>query len=196
MGFFAGLDTEGYDRQYSDRQLVTRMGQYFKPHFTPLIISIGLLLIISITGAVTPLIVSRGVDMISNNPPAYTIGLLFLAILGIGVTNWGVNWLRRRISVRIIGAVELRLRTDAFTAAAEHDLSFYDEFSSGRIVSRITSDTKDFGQVVMLISDVASQIVQAVILGVILIRIEWRLSLYLFAFLPILFIIAISFRGL
>jgi ATP-binding cassette subfamily B protein len=118
-----------------------------------------------------------------------------LSHFGIGVTNWGV-WIRRRISVRIIGDVELRLRTDAFNAAAEHDLSFYDEFSSGRIVSRITSDTKDFGQVVMLISDVASQIVQAVILGVILIRIEWRLSLYLFAFLPIIFLIAISFRSL
>ena len=196
MGFFAGLDNEGYDRQYSDRELLTRMGQYFKPHIKRLIITIGLLLVTSITGAVTPLVVSRGVDIISNNPPSYTMSILFLAIFGIGVLNWGVNWIRRRISVRMIGDIELRLRTDAFTAAAEHDLSFYDEFSSGRIVSRITSDTKDFGQVVVLISDVASQIVQAVILGVILVRIEWRLSLYLFAFLPIIFLIAISFRSL
>lgn len=196
MGFFSGLDNEGYDRQYTDRQLTTRIWLYFKPHITSLLLTIGLLLVISITGAVTPLIVSRGVDLIGNNPPTSMIFILFLAIFGIGVTNWGVNWARRRISVRIIGDIELKLRSDAFNAAAEHDLSFYDEFSSGRIVSRITSDTKDFGQVVILISDIGSQFVQAIILGAILIGIEWRLSFYLFGFLPIVFLVAISFRKL
>jgi hypothetical protein len=32
MSFFSGLDTERYDRQYSDRQLVRRMVAYFNPH--------------------------------------------------------------------------------------------------------------------------------------------------------------------
>lgn len=32
MGFFSGLEQEGYDRQYSDRQLVKRMVGYFRPH--------------------------------------------------------------------------------------------------------------------------------------------------------------------
>jgi len=31
MSFFAGLDTEAYDRQYTDRQLVQRMNQLFPP---------------------------------------------------------------------------------------------------------------------------------------------------------------------
>jgi len=30
MGFFSGLDTEGYDRQYSDKQLTQRIWGYFK----------------------------------------------------------------------------------------------------------------------------------------------------------------------
>ena len=30
MGFFSGLDTEKYDRQYSDRHLVERIAQYFR----------------------------------------------------------------------------------------------------------------------------------------------------------------------
>ena len=31
MAFFAGLNAEKYDRQYSDRQLIGRIAEYFKP---------------------------------------------------------------------------------------------------------------------------------------------------------------------
>ena len=37
MGFFAGLNDEKYDRQYTDRQLVRRMLEYFKPQITRLV---------------------------------------------------------------------------------------------------------------------------------------------------------------
>jgi ATP-binding cassette subfamily B protein len=98
--------------------------------------------------------------------------------------------------VRAVGDGVLDLRTRAFRAAAEHDLSFYDQFSSGRIVSRITSDTNDFGQLIIIITDVAAQIVQAVFLGVVLFRTDVKLSLLLMAFLPIIFLVASGFRVL
>ncbi|MBN2145818.1 MAG: ABC transporter ATP-binding protein [Anaerolineales bacterium] len=196
MGFFSGLDNEGYDRQYSDRQLFTRMAAYFRPHVRRLVAITLLLLVISLTGAALPVIVARGLDMLAQQPTLPVILGLFAIVLSAGVINWVVNWLRRRLTVRTIGDVELSLRTEAFNAAAVHDLSFYDEFSSGRIVSRITSDTKDFGNVVVLITDLISQVVQAVILGAVLVMVEWRLSLYLFAFLPIVFLFAVSFRRL
>ncbi len=97
--------------------------------------------------------------------------------MGVGVGLWGLNWARRSLIVRAVGDVVLELRKRAFRAAAEHDLSFYDQFSSGRIVSRITSDTNDFGQLVVIITDVVAQMAQAIILGVVLFRTEWRLSL-------------------
>ena len=31
MGFFAGLNDEKYDRQYTDRELMRRIFEYFKP---------------------------------------------------------------------------------------------------------------------------------------------------------------------
>ncbi|MDH5506856.1 MAG: ABC transporter ATP-binding protein/permease, partial [Anaerolineae bacterium] len=67
---------------------------------------------------------------------------------------------------------------------------------SGRIVSRITSDTRDFGQMVTLVTDLISQVFQALIIGVVLAVIEFRLMLYVLAFLPILFLVAVGFRRL
>jgi ATP-binding cassette subfamily B protein len=194
MGFFTSLDIEGYDRQYSDRQLVRRIANYFHPYGRQLIFATILLLIISFASAATYIIVSQSVDALNDQLTVSKILILCGGVLVAGVLVWGANWLRRRIVTRLIGDIVMELRIDAFNASAAHDLSFHDEFSSGKIVSRITSDSQDFGQMIILVTDLFSQVLQAVILGVILVSIDWRLSLYLFAFLPILFLFALSFR--
>lgn len=196
MGFFSSLETEGYDRQYTDRQLVQRLVIYFRPHTRDLFLVTFLLLVISLAGASLPIVVSRGIDLLRERTTTSITAIMGSVVFGIGVIVWGVNWLSRRLTVRIIGDIILALRTDGFRAAAKHDLSFYDEFSSGRIISRITSDTHEFGHLVLLITDLFSQFAQSIFLGVALVSIEWQLSLYLFAFLPVLLLVAVSFRRL
>jgi ATP-binding cassette subfamily B protein len=196
MGFFAGLNEEKYDRQYSDQTLVKRIAGYFRPQGKRLIAISIFVAGIAVVGVAQPVVVARSVDLLKQQPTLDSIGLFGTAILLVGVGLWGLNWARRSLTVRSVGDVVLELRTRAFRAAAEHDLSFYDQFSSGRIVSRITSDTQDFGQLVVIITDLISQIVQAVILGVVLFRTEWKLTLLLLSFLPVIFGVAMGFRGL
>ena len=52
MGFFSNLDLEGYDRQYTDRQLMGRMGGLFRPYTRSLVLISILILIIAIATAV------------------------------------------------------------------------------------------------------------------------------------------------
>ncbi len=196
MSFFSGLETEAYDRQYTDRTLMQRIAGYFRPHKTAFILIVILLLIIALAGAATPIIVSRGVDIMGENLSPGNIVLLTGAILIAGLISWGANWWRRRLTVRTVGDIVLTLRENAFRAAVGHDLSFYDEFASGRVVSRITSDTQDLGQTVVLVTDLFSQVIQALILGIVLVNIDWRLSLILFGFLPVIFLVTLAFRRL
>jgi ATP-binding cassette subfamily B protein len=194
MGFFSGLNDEKYDRQYTDRELVRRIIGYFGPQKTRLGIVSALVIVIAGIGAALPVIVSNMVNLLKGQPTLTAISLVGLAVLLIGIGNWGLNWARRSLVIRAVGDVVLDLRTRAFRAAAEHDLSFYDQFSSGRIVSRITSDTNDFGQLIIIVTDVGAQFVQAFILGVVLFRTDLKLSLLLMAFLPVIFAIASGFR--
>ncbi|HQV93736.1 MAG TPA: ABC transporter ATP-binding protein [Anaerolineales bacterium] len=196
MGFFAGLNDEKYDRQYTDRELTRRIIGYFKPQTKRLAAVTALVVVIAMIGAALPVVVSRMVDLLKGEPSLTAIILVASAVLGVGIGLWGLNWARRSLVVRSVGDVVLDLRTRAFRAAAEHDLSFYDQFSSGRIVSRITSDTNDFGQLIVIVTDISSQMVQAVILGVVLFRTDVKLTLMLMAFLPIIFAIAGGFRVL
>ncbi|MHB8779200.1 MAG: ABC transporter ATP-binding protein [Anaerolineales bacterium] len=196
MGFFAGLNDEKYDRQYTDRVLVSRMINYFNTQIKRLVYASITIIFLAFIGAALPVVVSRMVDLIQKRPTLMSIAWVGAALAGVGVGLWGLNWIRRALIVRAVGDVVLDMRTRAFRAAAEHDLSFYDQFSSGRIVSRITSDTYDFGQLVVIITDVIAQIIQALIIAVVLFRTEWRLALLLIGFLPFIFAIASGFRVL
>jgi ATP-binding cassette subfamily B protein len=196
MALFAGLNVEKYDRQYSDRELVRRIVAYFKPQTRRLVWVTLLVLAIASIGASLPIVVSRLVDLLKGRPSVEAIGLAGTALLVIAFATWGLNWGRRSLVVRAVGDVVLQLRARAFEAAAEHDLSFYDQFSSGRIVSRITSDSNDFGQLVVIITDLGSQVFQAIILGAVLVRTEWHMALLLFSFIPFIFALTLGFRSL
>ena len=173
MGFFAGLNDEKYDRQYTDRELVRRIIGYFEPQTKRIALVTGFVLAVSQASARPCQWLSRASWICSKEQPSLlAISLVGLAVFLIGVALWGLNWGRRSLVIRAVGDVVLDLRTRAFRAAAEHDLSFYDQFSSGRIVSRITSDTNDFGQLIIIVTDVGAQFVQAFILGVVLFRTE------------------------
>jgi ATP-binding cassette subfamily B protein len=172
------------------------MARYFAPQLRRMGVIVVLISLIAAAGAAVPMLVAKGVDVIRLHPSPTMELILGLAVLASGVITWFANWARRRLTVRVIGDVVLALRTEAFRAAMSHDLSFYDQFSSGRVVSRISSDTRDFGDVTTLITDVTSQILQATILAVVLIRLDWKLFLVLISFLPVVFFAAGSLRGL
>lgn len=196
MGFFAGLDAEKYDRKYKDRELIRRILLYFRPHYSRLIMVGILVLVVSGSGALLPILVSRGIDFLKDELTPVNVLLIPFAVMLTGVIAWLANWQARRLVVRSVADVVARLANEAFASAAEHDLSFYDQFSSGKIASRITSDTQDFGQLVILITDLVSQVVESVILAIVLINIEPRLSLTLFVIVPVISLLAASFRSL
>jgi ATP-binding cassette subfamily B protein len=150
----------------------------------------------SVAGAAGPLLVSAGVQgMAEGQVSQATVGLAVLLFV-MGVIIWASNWIRRRLSAEAVGDVMLALRADAFRAAIGHDLAFFSEHASGRVVSRITSDTQEFAQVVVLVTDLISQALEALILLAVLAAIEIRLVPWLLIVLPFLFAFSIGFRRL
>jgi ATP-binding cassette subfamily B protein len=194
MSIFYGLDVEAYDRVYSDRELIQRIINYFVPHRRRVSVVALLITSIAVAGAAQPFVVARGLDLLVVSPRlGLLLGVAAVALV-IGVFNWGGNWVRRRLTARVIGDVVLALRRDAFQASIEHDLSFFDEFQSGRIVSRITSDTQEFSQVVLLVTDLIGQLILVIILVVALSAISWQLTLMLLALAPLVTLLAAGFR--
>jgi ATP-binding cassette, subfamily B, bacterial len=191
-----GLEAEAYDRQYTDRELVRRIGRYFSLHWRKVTVITLSVFLMAAMGAALPLIVSEGVNIVAEQGDTGRIPWLIAIIFTVGIGTWVVNWIRRQLTAEVIADVILKMRQDAFAAAAHQDLSFYDEYTSGRVVSRITSDTEEFGQVITLSTDVINQVATALILLVILLGIEWRLTLAVLVMAPFVGATALAFRNL
>jgi ABC-type multidrug transport system fused ATPase/permease subunit len=195
MGFVLdGLETEAYDRTYSDRELLRRIIDYFRPHARKMALVSLMLTLYSVATSIGPILISRAIDSLMANPSSQVILLLFAAVLVLGPLGWVFNYIRQWFSARVVGDVVLKLREDVFNATVRHDLSFFDEHPSGKIVSRITSDTQDFSTVVTLTIDLFSQVLLVVMLSIWLLRIEPRLTLLLLGMTPFAAAIALSFR--
>jgi ATP-binding cassette subfamily B protein len=197
MSLFHGLDREAYDREYSDRELLRRIASYFAPYLKRVLVIILVIIAIAVVGAEQLIIISRGLDVLIRDTEPMPLGPVLglgAVVLTAGVFNWGGNWLRRRLTARVIGDMVQALRSDAFTAVVQHDMSFFDEFRSGRIISRITSDTEEFANVVQLVTDLLSQLALVFILLVRLLQISWRLTLAVLVMSPIVLLLALGFR--
>ncbi|MBN2531629.1 MAG: ABC transporter ATP-binding protein [Spirochaetales bacterium] len=148
----------------------------------------------SIFYSIVPIILSKAVDLIAGTPTFFTILLFSLAVILVGGLGWVFNYIRQKAAADIIGNVVFNIQAEVFEKTIEHDLSFYDEHPTGKIVSRITSDTRDFTEIVSLVLDLLSQFLVVCILLIWLLTISVWLTLLLLAMAPLAFLIAISFR--
>jgi ATP-binding cassette subfamily B protein len=112
----------------------------------------------------------------------------------LGALGWLFNLARVQLSARAVGDVVLALREDAFRALMRHDLSFYDQYATGRLVSRVTSDTQDFATVVTLTIDLLSQLVLLVVIAGVMLATNLQLALITLAVGPVVVVVALVFR--
>ncbi len=195
MGFILdGLETEAYDRTYSDRELLRRIITYFRPHRQQMAVVGVSITLFAIAGTGGPILISEALDLLAQNPSTAAILLLTGGVLLLGVASWFFNFIQQWFSARVVGDVVLQLREDVFNATIRHDLSFFDEHPTGKIVSRVTSDTQDFAEVVNLTTNLLGQIMVVLLLSIWLLAINVWLTLLLWAFAPIAVVVALSFR--
>ncbi len=195
MGFILdGLEAEDYDRTYGDATLIRRIAHYFWPHARTMAIVITMVVLVALAETITPIAVSRSIDLLAGNPTAQLMLALAGGILVLGSLGWFFNFIRQLFAARAVGDVVLALREDAFAAVMRHDLSFYDQYSSGKIVSRVTSDTQEFATVVTLTIELVSQLLVILVISTVLFVINPVLTLITLAMAPLVFIAALSFR--
>ena len=198
MGFVMdGLGAEAYDRSYSDRQLLGRISRYFRPFAGVMVFVSATIFLTAVMDAALPLLLARGIDRLAGMDASELwrqTGWLIAAVFASGALSWTFNFFRQTYTARVVGEVVLNLRKDAFDAVLERDMSFYDEFPTGKIVSRVTSDTQDFATVVTLTLNLMSQLLQVLIVVGILFFINVQLALVALSIAPVIIAVALTFR--
>jgi ATP-binding cassette, subfamily B, bacterial len=194
MGMFGALNQEAYDRKYEDRYLLERLARYFAVHKRRVYTVLAAIAVVSLAASSIPIFISIGIDLLQKNADVPVLALLVGALIVAAVAEYIFFYIRTRLSTIVVGEVVSTMRKDAFNAAVYRDLSFYDENKSGKIVSRITSDTQEFSQVALITLDIFSQIIEVVVLLAVLFSRDWHLTLLLLCLAPVVIGIALIFR--
>ena len=195
MGFIMdGLHAEEYDRQYSDWQLVKRILGYFKPHLWKMLVVGGVVFLSSVMDLILPVVVSQALDQLQFSPEAFD-PIRTSIILGVAASaGWVANMIRQWLSAEAVGDVTLDLREDAFNAVTERDMSFYDQYPTGKVVSRVLSDTQAFSETVRLSINLMSRLLLVLLLFIYLFTVNVNMTWVLMAIIPFIVYTALKFR--
>lgn len=163
--------------------------ELLRPYKWWLIFLIGVVVVEAAARLSIPLLVQRVLDdgLTGDTSVLWTsLSLMGLAILTQVLTR--VTFLRR--TGRIGNAILLDLRRRMFTKFQRLDIGFHDKYTSGRAVSRMTSDVEAVQELVLQGIDVVV-ISVLTILGatVIMLSLDWRLALVAFATYPLLWLL-------
>ncbi len=196
MGFIMdGLDAEDYDRTYSDTELVKRIIGYFRPYMWKMIAVALVVFLSSLMNLLLPIIISLAVDQLQFTPEQFdAIGVAVL-LAAAGSLGWVANLVQQWLSSEAVGDVTLDLREDAFQAVTERDMSFYDQYPTGKIVSRVLSDTQAFSETVRLSISLMSRLLLVVLLMIYLFTVNVEMALIVLAIMPVIIYTALKFRN-
>ena len=196
MGFIMdGLEAEDYDRTYTDAELVIRIIGYFRPHMWKMITVALVVFLSSVMHLLLPIIVSLALDQLQFTPEQFdAIGVAIILAASASVA-WVANLVQQWLSSETVGDVTLELRENAFQAVTERDMSFYDQYPTGKIVSRVLSDTQAFSETVRLSINLMSRLLMVVLLMIYLFTVNVQMALIVVAIMPLIMYTALKFRN-
>lgn len=181
--------------QVFDRQLVGRLLRFTSPYNGRMALAVILMAVSSTLSVSLPWIVGRAIDGGIVAGSADVLRFWTLIFLGAAITEWITN--RQRIA--IMAYVGTRVVADIRSAMFRHlmtlSLNFYNNYSVGRLMSRLIGDVnvlQDF--ITWSITGVARS---AFVLGgitVFMVLMNWQLTLVTFAVMPLMLLVANYWR--
>jgi ABC-type multidrug transport system fused ATPase/permease subunit len=167
------------------------LGSLIRPYRWWALLAAVVVVISELAYLVGPLAVAYGID---TAVPALTAGdggplvLATLGYLGAGVVNAAGKAVFVRLSARVSQAMLLDLRGRVFTHSQALSLAFHEKYTSGRLISRLTSDLDSLGELAAEgLEGLISGVLSVVAISVTLVLLDLDLALVaLAAFIPIL----------
>ena len=117
-----------------------RLAPYVRPHRLTLLAGGAAALAGTLAGLTIPLVTRAIVDGPIAHGELTTLPWLVLGVLGLGVLEAVLMFLRRRLVARPSTGIEAAMRTDLFAHLQRLPVAFHDEWPSGQLLSRATSD--------------------------------------------------------
>jgi len=174
------------------------MATLARPYRRQIALAAVLIVIRSVAFLSLPYLVGLGIDSgirpghSGNLPELYRIGALLLLAL---VVNALANYAFLRVSGRIGADILFDLRRTLFAHVQDLSISFYERYTSGRIISRLTSDIDALNELLATgLTSVITSLISVVAISVILLHLDLRLGTVTLVAMPLVLALTYWFR--
>lgn len=168
-----------------DARTLAKLWPFVRPHRRYLFVSLSLLVVNALFALTRPLIVRYGIDGIDTPEARDRLTRAGLMLAGVLVVEQSLMF-PQLYAMQIGGARAMAdLRVHIFSFLHTRRLAFFDRTPVGRLVTRVTNDTDAIGE--MFASgalNALGDLIRLVGIVVVLVRLNWQLSLIAFAALP------------
>ncbi len=181
------------ERAETRERSMALLRQMLRPHRGALALSIISVLLVSGSSAIAPILIARVLDSSieplkqGNVSPLLTLLVFFVAATAVTAI---FSWVNVAYTVRVSLGVVVYLRKRVFRHAQSLSVSFHERYTSGKVISRLTSDIDtvrsflDSG-----ISQLAITLLSMVISAVAIFFLDWRIGLLMLVMgVPIYFL--------
>jgi ABC-type multidrug transport system fused ATPase/permease subunit len=170
-----------------------------RPYKKELALAGLLILVRSAAYLALPYLVGLGIDAGIRPGRRGNLGTLVLivgALLLALIVNASANYVFLRLSGRLGANILLDLRKTLFAHVQELSLSFYERYTSGRIISRLTSDIDALNELLATgLTSVITSLISVVAITVILLHLDARLGLVTLVAMPLVLALTYWFRS-
>ncbi len=152
-----------------------------------------LLCILASTGLslLSPLVMRTLIDRTIPNRDLNQLGLLGLALLLIPVVNGGITVIQRRLNAVVGEGVIYDLRVALYARLQRMSLRFFTNTKVGELMSRLNNDVIGAQNAVNnTLVGIITNLIQAAGVGLVMLSMEWRLTLLSVLILPLFFLVA------
>ena len=178
-----------------DGRLVRRLSTFIKPYSAKLVIAIILMVISSLLSVAQPWIIGQAIDTGIRTGSTQTFRTWTTIFLAAAIFEWITNRFRISIMAFVGTKVVADFRSRLFRHLHTLTLSFYNNYSVGRLMSRLISDV---GVLQDFITWSITGLFRSgfILIGIIIAMLvmNWRLALVTFAVLPLMFLLTNYWR--
>ena len=177
---------EEQDRPAVDRRLLRRVLGYARPYHRLLWLVLGTIVGGTLVGLIPPLLMR---DLIDHAIPAgslHRVTLLGLGMVAVPLVSGVIGVAQRWASSRAGEGIIFDMRTAVFAHLQRMSLGFFTDARPGELMSRLNNDVVGAQQAITgTLPSVASNVFTAGATLVVMLRLEWRLTLVAVAVLPL-----------
>ena len=177
------------------RRLISRLTKYLKPELPVLAISVLLSILTTALALVPPMLTRELVDTILPNRSRRMLGAVVLLLIAVHLIHYSVSGVRGYI-LRICGnKIVARIRCEVYEKAQHLPMRFYDKTSTGSVINRISGDTATIQSFMIRITqEVVVQFFKLIGIVLVMLVINWKLTLFSLVPVPIVVIGSRIFR--